>query len=329
MWIRADQRDSVVNNQQRRHRWNLDGNCKYESEDYPQSVDEYEGSASGSSVSSDGEHCVQHVDDQYYPSDSESASSYRSSDSDVDQSPASGIDDDEAESDASYDSDDYEQRGHYTHTQREECEPHSDEEYVPPPDNIRLAYGDDGEWRGNFKPHPEHKKAILVACSYPGTKGRLRGVQSDLNALLEVLTTKLNFSPDRITTLTDIPHYDVPVYDVLKPTRTNILRVLSEHREQAKEGDSLLFTFSGHGRSFVDINCDEVDGQDEAICTWVDPRKPEKRNYILDDELADIFSKFPKGSRVVGLFDSCFSGTSKYHCSPLFSNRCANATILY
>ncbi|KAL4339033.1 hypothetical protein AHAS_Ahas12G0269700 [Arachis hypogaea] len=51
--------------------------------------------------------------------------------------------------------------------------------------------------------------------------------------------------------------------------------------EGSKSGDSLVFFFSGHGTQELDLNMDEIDGYDEAIC----PLDFEYQGKILDDEI--------------------------------------------
>ena len=88
-------------------------------------------------------------------------------------------------------------------------------------------------------------------------------------------------------------------------TRKDILWRLSLYVEALNRGDTLYFTFSGHGTRVPDENGDEGDGRDEAIC----PHDVMTAGPILDDELNWIFAQRARGSRVVVIADSCFSGT--------------------
>ncbi|MCE9527457.1 MAG: caspase family protein [Planctomycetales bacterium] len=66
-------------------------------------------------------------------------------------------------------------------------------------------------------------------------------------------------------------------------------------------GDTLLISYSGHGAQMPDSNRDERDGKDEAWCLF--------DGLLLDDVLADLWSKFAPGVRIVVVSDSCHSGT--------------------
>jgi metacaspase-1 len=71
-------------------------------------------------------------------------------------------------------------------------------------------------------------------------------------------------------------------------------------------GDMLLITYSGHGSTVPDINSDrtwaneELSG-DQTWCLW--------NRQILDDELAQLWSLFDEGVRILFISDSCHSGT--------------------
>jgi metacaspase-1 len=86
--------------------------------------------------------------------------------------------------------------------------------------------------------------------------------------------------------------------------KANILSVLNSAIEALKKGDTLIFTYSGHGSWVPDENGDELDRRDECLCP-IDFLN----HQILDDELDAIFSKRKKGSRILFLSDSCHSGS--------------------
>ncbi len=90
-----------------------------------------------------------------------------------------------------------------------------------------------------------------------------------------------------------------------KATKRTILQEIQNIIAVAKRGDIAFITFSGHGTWVTDINNDESDGKDEALC----PVDVSEGNIILDDELYILFSKRHWGAKVVFLSDSCHSGT--------------------
>jgi hypothetical protein len=73
--------------------------------------------------------------------------------------------------------------------------------------------------------------------------------------------------------------------------------------ESANSGDTVLFTFSGHGSYTTDLNCEEIDGQDEMIISC-------DLQCVVDDDFKTIIhQKLKTGATLIALFDSCHSGT--------------------
>jgi len=71
----------------------------------------------------------------------------------------------------------------------------------------------------------------------------------------------------------------------------------------AKSGEKLFFTYSGHGSFRTDLNNDEIDGKDELLIT-ID------KQSISDDELKTIIDEnLPEDVTLVVIFDCCHSGT--------------------
>lgn len=98
--------------------------------------------------------------------------------------------------------------------------------------------------------------------------------------------------------------------------RQNILDALDWLKNNADEGDTILFYFDGHGCSVNDTNGDEPDGWDEVICPYdyecdiVNGVIVNPINFITDDELSEKFDNISK-KNVEGMFlifSSCLSG---------------------
>lgn len=98
-------------------------------------------------------------------------------------------------------------------------------------------------------------------------------------------------------------------------TRANIERSYYAYLDQARRGDTIIFTFAGHGRYVPDLNGDEAsisdpnDRQDETLVmggfSFQNPGEE-----IIDDELNLWFADADaKGVNVLFLSDSCHSGT--------------------
>lgn len=74
---------------------------------------------------------------------------------------------------------------------------------------------------------------------------------------------------------------------------------------QARDGDSIVFTFSGHGSWLPDDDSDEPDERDEMMC----PHDVMQDRFVLDDDLHEIFSGKAPGARLYVIADCCHSGS--------------------
>jgi metacaspase-1 len=74
----------------------------------------------------------------------------------------------------------------------------------------------------------------------------------------------------------------------------------------AAAGDLVVITFSGHGTYVPDINGDELDGLDEALCPY---DLQTNGSALLDDEIHALFAARAPDVRLVLISDSCHSGT--------------------
>ncbi len=149
----------------------------------------------------------------------------------------------------------------------------------------------------SFKPEfnvtkTNNKKALLIGINYMNTPYELSGCIDDVNRMKKLLTEH-GFNSFQI--LTDLTP--------LKPTKANILNELKNMIVNAQSGDVLFFHFSGHGSYTYDKNGDETDGKDEMILS-------SDLQGVIDDEIKIILSNHMKREvTIVGLFDSCHSGT--------------------
>lgn len=90
------------------------------------------------------------------------------------------------------------------------------------------------------------------------------------------------------------------------PTRKNIMEALKWLVKGCKNGDSLVFYFSGHGLRSPDFDDDETDGFDETIC----PVDFQKEGMILDNDINSLIVKpLQKGVTLHAIVDACHSGT--------------------
>jgi hypothetical protein len=90
-------------------------------------------------------------------------------------------------------------------------------------------------------------------------------------------------------------------------TRKAMVAELKDLVDSGQKGDTLVFTYSGHGSWVPDKSGDEADARDEALCPC-DIAKG-KGHFIVDDDLSEIFARKQTGVRVFFISDSCHSGT--------------------
>lgn len=145
------------------------------------------------------------------------------------------------------------------------------------------------------------RRALCVGIDgYPGSP--LAGCVADARLWAETLTG-LGFDPP--TLLLDAA-----------ATRATILMALESLVGSSRAGDVLVFQFAGHGTQLPDANADEDDpggvDQDEALC----PFDHASGEYIVDDDLAALFSALPEGVNLTCFIDCCHSGTICRIASP-------------
>jgi metacaspase-1 len=143
------------------------------------------------------------------------------------------------------------------------------------------------------------KQALCVGINdYPGTKMDLAGCVNDARdwrALLE----------QRGYTVTQLLDGEA--------TRARVMAALQTLVGGAAAGDSLVFTFSGHGSWLPDDDADEPDERDEMMC----PHDVMSDEYLLDDDLYAVFRSKPEGARLYVIADCCHSGSVvRYAAAP-------------
>lgn len=93
-------------------------------------------------------------------------------------------------------------------------------------------------------------------------------------------------------------------------TRTEIKQAWDDLVKEAKAGDSVFFTYAGHGAQQKErIPATEEDGKDELyILTNFEASGPNTYERIVDDDLQSWFSQVPD-LKIILVSDSCHSGT--------------------
>jgi len=144
------------------------------------------------------------------------------------------------------------------------------------------------------------RKALIVGINYPGTSYPLKGCVNDANLIADMLTEHFGFTDaGNRRMLTDA-----------SATTEAMLERLEWLVADAKSGDVLWFSYSGHGSQLInqkyDVNDYEPDNKDEIIAP-VDLNWRDK--VIRDDKLKEIFDKVPAGVNLTVLLDCCNSGS--------------------
>lgn len=155
------------------------------------------------------------------------------------------------------------------------------------------------------QPDAPIKRALLIGINYEGAPDALKGCINDTTNLSEFLISHGFYQKQEIVMMNDNKK-ETDLY----PTKKNIWSQLSLLLQLAQDHPlkeiQLLLAYSGHGASVRDLNRDETDGLDEALC----PIDCDQNGYIVDDELnANFISLLPSNVKIVLLSDSCHSGT--------------------
>ena len=150
----------------------------------------------------------------------------------------------------------------------------------------------------NTRNNPD-KFALIIGINYSNTPNQLFGCINDANNMNKFLNSRA-YKTENVVVLTD--------NTISKPTKKNIMNGLTQMLKNSIKGDSLVFSYSGHGTHTADLNGDETDKQDEMIVP-ID-YATSKEMCIKDDEIKYIIDSYLKpDTKLFMLFDACFSGT--------------------
>jgi hypothetical protein len=144
------------------------------------------------------------------------------------------------------------------------------------------------------------KKALLVGINDYAPVGPggpdLRGCVNDVRDMAHTLNA-LDIVPATSRSMQILTNE--------RATKRAIMEKFTWLLSGASAGDLLIFYYSGHGTQVPDVNGDEGDGIDEAIC----PHDVSLDNLIRDDDFRAALANLPQGTNLDILLDSCFSGT--------------------
>lgn len=157
-------------------------------------------------------------------------------------------------------------------------------------------------------------RAVVVGVGdYLTLDADLKGPANDARLLAETLIAR-GLAPTGITVLTSDPAGLPDGTRSGQPTRAEILAALQAAAAASQPGDTVVFTFSGHGAQAPDLSGDEGGGYDEILLPadasgWKGAIGAVE-NALTDDELqAWAQSALARGVKVVALIDACHSAT--------------------
>ncbi|MBG6071195.1 MULTISPECIES: caspase family protein [unclassified Polaromonas] len=92
----------------------------------------------------------------------------------------------------------------------------------------------------------------------------------------------------------------------LDASRAALDRELNRLVGECRPGDVIVFQYAGHGTQVPDLNGDEDDAIDEALC----PVDFASGALYIDDDIAGLFGRIPDGVNMTCFMDCCHSGTN-------------------
>ena len=136
------------------------------------------------------------------------------------------------------------------------------------------------------------KKALCIGINdYPGVDSDLNGCINDCNDWADALLGR---------------SFAVTKLQNSEATKAAILGEFIKLLESSGPDDVAVLTYSGHGTWLPDVDGDEDDGRDEAMC----PYDLSETNLILDDDISNIIHEHKKPkTKMVMVMDCCHSGT--------------------
>jgi hypothetical protein len=136
------------------------------------------------------------------------------------------------------------------------------------------------------------KKALCIGINnYPGTGMDLQGCVNDAQDWAQELQRR---------------GFTVSMLLDAQATKSAMVQAMGSLIEQGRSGDLLVITYSGHGTYVPDMDGDEVDGLDEALCPY---DIFTNRAALTDDEIHALFQRRQPSVKLVLISDSCHSGT--------------------
>lgn len=133
-------------------------------------------------------------------------------------------------------------------------------------------------------------RAVCIGTNYKGSDYELYGCENDANDWAQKWV-------ERGAEVTKLLGTDA--------SKANIIEAVREVVSRSRVGDRVVVTNSTHGTYVPDLDGDEPDRRDEALC----PDDFQTAGLILDDHMAALLGQRKWGVRALQIADSCYSGT--------------------
>lgn len=154
--------------------------------------------------------------------------------------------------------------------------------------------------------------ALLLAPALPVQAAAIYGLVIGINDYKHVdkLDGAVNDAMDIASALKQAGAAEVVLLLDKDATREKILASWEQLRTKAAEGDTLFFSFAGHGFQEPEhLKGSEDDGKDETFAlAGFDVKGKNSAERILDNDIAEML-KSAEGKNIVFVADSCHSGT--------------------
>lgn len=157
-------------------------------------------------------------------------------------------------------------------------------------------------------------RAVIVGVSdYLTLDADLKGPSNDARLMAETLIAR-GIQPANITVLASDPTGLPNGTMTGQPTHAAILAALAAVTDTSAKGDTIVFTFSGHGAQAPDLSGDEGGGYDELLLPadasgWKGAIGSVENALVDDDLQAWAQTTLARGVKVIALIDACHSAT--------------------
>ncbi|KAJ3067139.1 hypothetical protein HDU98_009660 [Podochytrium sp. JEL0797] len=153
------------------------------------------------------------------------------------------------------------------------------------------------------QPASGRKKALMIGINYTGSEHALQGCINDAHNIKQMLSQQFGYKTDQQSMLMLVDDARDPQHI---PTVKNMLGAFNWLVFDAKPGDQLFMSYSGHGSQIQDQDGDRANGLDDTIC----PVDFATEGMIDSDMLHQALVKaMPQGCKLTVIMDCCHSGT--------------------